>query len=263
MKAAPYFEQPAGRAAVMTVPVLGDNFSYLIVVEGLAAAVDPADAAPLIGLIKTRGLRLEMVLNTHHHFDHVAGNRELKAATGCRIVGPDDSRIPGLDQPVKNGDRFSLGPLDIEVVSTPGHTRSHVCYFLPSGPALWSGDTLFTGGCGRLGDLGAEAMWESLHRLMLFPDETMVFCGHDYAVENLTFALELEPSNEAVRRRLEEVRAMVRAGRPPAPSTLAAEKATNPFLRSGSPALRRTLGLAEASDVEVFAEIRRRKEAYA
>ncbi|MBU1693530.1 MAG: hydroxyacylglutathione hydrolase [Verrucomicrobia bacterium] len=263
MKAANYFEHAAGPAVVLTVPVLGDNFSYLIVVEGLAAAVDPADAAPLLGVLKARGLRLEMILNTHHHFDHVGGNRELKAATGCRIAGPDDPRIPGLDRPVKDDERLTFGPLTLEVLCTPGHTRNHVCYYLPSGPALWTGDTLFTGGCGRLAESGAATMWGSLNTLATLPGETQVFCGHDYAVENMQFALELEPDNPDVRRRLAELRARVREGRPTVPSTLAEEKATNPFLRSGSPDLRRTLGLTDVSDMEVFAEIRRRKDAYA
>jgi hydroxyacylglutathione hydrolase len=263
MKPASFFEQQVGPAIVLTVPVLGDNFSYLIVTEGIAAAVDPADAAPLIGLIKSRRLRLELVLNTHHHFDHVAGNRELKAATACRIVGPDDPRIPGLDQPVRDNDRLSLGPLSIEILGTPGHTRSHVCYFLPSGPALWSGDTLFTGGCGRLIENGAATMWGSLNTLATLPDETRVFCGHDYAVENLQFAAELEPGNTEVRKRLAELQSRVRKGQPTVPSTLAEERATNPFLQHRTPAALKQLGLEGKTPSEVFAEIRRRKDAYA
>ncbi|MBP7829310.1 MAG: hydroxyacylglutathione hydrolase [Kiritimatiellae bacterium] len=256
------FEYPLRDALVVIVPVLGDNFSYLVAAGGRAAAVDPADAAPLLDQVKARGLKLDLILNTHHHFDHVAGNEELKARTGCRVAGPGDVRIPALDRAVADGDRLALGPLTIEVVGTPGHTRNHLCYYLPSGPALWTGDTLFTGGCGRLIEGGSATMWGSLHALSLLPDDTLVFCGHDYAVENLQFAAELQPDNEEIRRRLTDLQARAREGRPTVPSTLAEEKATNPFLRSDAPELLQRLGLTGLEPARVFAELRRRKDEY-
>ena len=262
MKTARFFEHPLAGALVVTVPVLGDNFSYLLIVGDRAAAVDPADAAPLLEQVESRGVRLELILNTHHHFDHVAGNRELKTRTGCRVAGPGDVRIPGLDQAVGDGDRLPLGPLTVEVIGTPGHTRNHVCYYLPSGPALWTGDTLFTGGCGRLIENGAATMWGSLNTLATLPGETWIFCGHDYAVENLQFAAELQPEKAEVRQRLARLQALAREGRPTVPSTLAEEKATNPFLQSGAAEMLKQLGLAGKSAVEVFAELRRRKDSF-
>ncbi|HOW97778.1 MAG TPA: hydroxyacylglutathione hydrolase [Kiritimatiellia bacterium] len=263
MKTGRCFEHPLRDALVVIVPVLGDNFSYLLVAGDRAAAVDPADAAPLLEQLDARGLKLEWILNTHHHFDHVAGNEELKARTGCRVAGPGCAHIPGLDQAVADGDRLSVGRQTIEVIGTPGHTRSHLCYYLPSGAALWTGDTLFTGGCGRLIEGGSATMWGSLHTLAMLPDETLVFCGHDYAEENLQFAALLQPDHPAIHQRLVRIQALIREGKATVPSTLAEEKATNPFLRADTPELMQRLGLAGKSAADVFAELRHRKDLFA
>ena len=257
-----YFEQNVGPAVVLTVPVLGDNYSYLMAADGVAAAVDPAAAAPLAALCEQRGLRIDVILATHHHFDHVAGCRELQKRTGCRVAGPADERIPALDHPLRGGDRLAVGSLSLNVLATPGHTRSHLCFFLPAGPALWSGDCLFAGGCGRLIEGDAPAMWTSLQSLLALPDSTWVFCGHEYTLENLQFGLSIDPKSEALRRRVDETRTTLRSGRPTVPSTLALEKATNPFLLADDASWRAAHGWGDLSAAECFAELRRRKDEF-
>jgi hydroxyacylglutathione hydrolase len=247
-------------------PCLADNYGYLLhdPDSGLTASIDSPDAEAIERELAGQGWRLDYILNTHHHADHAGGNLRLKQSTGCTIVGAraDADRIPGLDLMVADGDRFALGGHAARIIETPGHTRAHICYLFEADRAAFVGDTLFSMGCGRLFEGTPAQMWTSLQKIMQLPDETRIYCAHEYTQSNGRFALSVEPDNPALRARLHEVAALRAAGQPTVPSTLGTEKATNPFLRPASPALRAGLGLAGASDTEVFAETRRRKDRF-
>jgi hydroxyacylglutathione hydrolase len=249
---------------IAIVPILGDNYAYLLTdrATGSRAVVDPGEAGPVLAHLQENGQGLDWIILTHHHRDHVGGVAEVKAATGARTVGPrgEAETIGGLDGTVGEGDRFELGRSMAKVLETPGHTRSPATWWFEEAKALFPGDTLFVMGCGRLIERDAEAMWRSLSKLAALPEDTRVYCGHEYTLANARFAVGIDPTNEALRRRLEEVRALREGGRPTVPSTIGQERATNPFLRAADPAIRRHLGMERASDAEVFAEIRRRKD---
>jgi len=253
---------------VVTIPALGDNLMYLVRYGGDDSfVVDPGDASSVLKILKERGLRLRAILLTHHHWDHVAGAGKLKRKTGCQILAGEGGGSCDIDKVVEDGRILEMGNARIEVLSTPGHTRTSVCYYLqpsnenPKG-MLWTGDTLFIGGCGRLFECDPQTMWDSLLKLASLPEDTLVYCGHDYTVENYEFALSIEPDNEVVKQRLDEVRLTKRRGEQTVPSTILQEKATNPFLRADVPELKAALGMANARAVEVFAELRRRKDVF-
>jgi len=232
--------------------------------SGLTASIDSPDAKAITRALAERGWILDYILNTHHHADHAGGNLALKASTGCKIVGAraDADRIPGLDTVVGEGDSFALGKHTARIIETPGHTRAHICYLFEADRAAFVGDTLFSMGCGRLFEGTPAQMWTSLQKIMQLPDETRIYCAHEYTQSNGRFALSLEPGNPALLARLREVATLRAVDQPTVPSTLGIEKATNPFLRPASPELRATLGLAAATDTEVFAETRKRKDQF-
>jgi len=245
---------------IITLQALSDNYIYLIVNGLEAIAVDPAEAGPVLAAVTEQHLRLAGILITHHHGDHLGGAAEVHAKTGAVIYGPDDSRIPMLTSPLRDCEQLECASLSISVLHLPGHTRTHVGYNLPALNWLFTGDTLFCAGCGRLFESTAAQMWHSLQRIMSLPDATNMFCGHEYTEENLRFALSLEPDSREIAERLAQVHAQRRIGKATVPSTLALEKRTNPFLRVN--ALAEKLGMAGASDADVFAEIRRRKDRF-
>jgi len=253
---------------VITIPALGDNFIYLIRYNANDSfVVDPGDASDVLRILKKHGLTLTTILLTHHHWDHVGGASELKRKTGCEIIAGYKEHSLNVDKVVENGRILSRGEAKIKVLATPGHTRSSICYYMqPSNTVpkgmLWTGDTLFVGGCGRLFECDRQTMWDSLLRLASLPDDTLVYCGHDCTVENYEFALSIEPDNEAVKKRLDEVRQTLKQGGLSVPSSISQEKMTNVFLRADSFELRAALGMREAPTWEVFAELRRRKDRF-
>ena len=253
------------RLEVERIPV-GDNYVWLLhePAAGATGVVDPATAAPVLDRLQTHGWSLDWILTTHHHADHTGGNLELKRATGCRIAGPkkDAARVPGLDLGLVEGDTFSLGNTIARVLETPGHTSGHISFWFEAAKALFCADTLFSLGCGRLFEGTPAQMWHSLQKLAALPDDTVVYCGHEYTLSNARFALTVDPANPALKARAEEVERLRAGGQPTVPSTLGAEREANPFLRPGDPAIRQTLGMEGASDVDVFAEIRRRKDRF-
>jgi hydroxyacylglutathione hydrolase len=246
------------------IPVLSDNYVYLVhePQAGITAAVDPGVAAPVLDRLEAAGWKLDWILSTHHHGDHTGGNLELKQATGCRIAGPkaDGARIPGIDLGLAQGDRFRLGEAEAEVFETPGHTSGHISYWFAHAGALFCADTLFSLGCGRLLEGTPEQMWRSLSKFSPLPDDALVYCAHEYTQANARFALSVDPDNPALQARATEVDRLRAAGTSTVPSTLGAERAANPFLRPGDPALRRRLGMTDADEVAVFAELRKRKD---
>ena len=251
---------------VQCVPALVDNYIFIYRYEGNKAfVVDPGDAGPVLEYAFEHGIEIKAVFNTHHHFDHVDGNSRLKEITGCEIIGPDKARISTLDRVVQDGDRFSFGPAEIRVISTPGHTESDVCYFMTRSdgdPVLWTGDTLFVGGCGRLYGGGAKALFDSLNRLVSLPEKTLVFCGHEYGAENLRYALTIEPNNKTLQARYQELLDMRRLGRPTVPSSIGEEKRTNIFLRADEKEIKSALGLDDSDPYDVFVKLRHRKDVF-
>ncbi|MBL6936129.1 MAG: hydroxyacylglutathione hydrolase [Alphaproteobacteria bacterium] len=251
---------------IQQIPVLSDNYVYLVHDEESAAcaAVDPAEAEPVLAALREEGLTLSHILNTHHHGDHVGGNERLKVETGCAIVGPraDASRIPGIDVEVGEGDEFRLGNASARVFDVPGHTRGHIAYWFEGDKALFCGDTLFALGCGRLFEGTPREMWESLTSLRNLPGDTRVYCAHEYTQTNARFALTVEPDNEALKAVAERVEVRRAKNLPTVPSLMADEVAANPFLRADSPELQRAMGMENADAVDVFAEIRHRKDAF-
>ena len=247
-------------------PCLSDNYGFLLhdPDSGATACVDTPEVAPILAALKRRGWRLSHIFNTHHHMDHAGGNLEIKRGTGCAIVGPRDdaARIPGLDIGVGDGDVFDFGRQRVEVFATPGHTRGHIVYLLRDARVAFVGDTLFALGCGRLFEGTPEQMWSSLQKILQWPDDTRIYCAHEYTQANARFALSVEPSNEALQRRSEEIARLRAAGRPTVPTTLELEKATNPFLRPDSEALRATLKMSGHDNVAVFARTRALKDAF-
>lgn len=253
------------RLQVDLIPVLSDNYVYLLhePQDGLTAVVDPGVAAPVLEALARHGRRLDLCLITHHHGDHVGGLKEVKAATGCSVIGPraEAGRVPGLDRLVDEGDSFAFGQLEVRTLATPGHTAGHVSYWLPEAEALFCGDTLFALGCGRLLEGDAPTMWRSLAKLRDLPDATRVYCGHEYTQANARFAQTVDPENAELGRRAEEIAGLRSQGAATLPSTLGLERRTNPFLRPGDAAIRAGLGFGpEAEDAAVFAEVRRRKD---
>ncbi len=220
------------------IPVLTDNYIWLAhdAASGATAVIDPAEAAPVLARLAEKGWRLSHILNTHHHWDHTGGNLELKAATGCIIVGAaeDAARIPGIDRHVRDGDTVLLGTQEGRVLDVRGHTAAHIAYHFAASDALFCGDTLFLMGCGRLIEGTPEQMWASLGKIAALPDATRIYCAHEYTLANARYAVVAEPENAALRRRLDAVIAARERDEPTVPDTLALERATNPFLRAGS-----------------------------
>jgi hydroxyacylglutathione hydrolase len=248
------------------IPVLSDNYVYLVhePLAGATGVVDPAVAGPVLERLAERGWKLDWILSTHHHSDHTGGNLELKKATGCRVAGArrDAARIPGIDLELAEGDRFRLGDAEAQVLETPGHTSGHISYWFADAKTLFCADTLFSLGCGRVSESTFEQMWRSLCKYALLPDDALVYCAHEYTQNNARFALTVDPDNPALKARAAEVGRLRAAGQPTVPSTLGAERAATPFLRAADPAIRKRLGMESATDAEVFAELRRRKDAF-
>lgn len=243
-----------------------DNYGVLVhdPAEGVTIAVDTPDPTPIRDELYEKGWMLTHILTTHHHHDHIEGHEALKAETGATIIGSarDRERIPGLDAPVGEGALLKLGSIAIKVMETPGHTLGHLSYWLPDMGVLFTGDTLFSLGCGRLFEGTAEIMWASLERIRAMPPETLIYCGHEYTEAHTRFAMTIEPENEALQRRVVEVIQLRREGKPTIPVPLSVEIATNPFLRPESPDIQRRLGMEGAPADQVFAEIRRRKDVF-
>src|SRR5947207_13259024 len=246
------------------VPCLRDNYAYLVrdADDGVCAVVDPSEAAPVRVALAARGWRLTHILNTHHHPDHTGGNSRLKEEFGAKVIGPgkDRERIPALDTGVDESTAFALGSHRARVLEIPAHTRAHIAFAFEADEAVFTGDTLFARGWGRLFEGTPEMMWRSLSKLMTLPDCMRVYCGHEYTLNNGRFALTLEPANEDLAARMRDVENRRFEGAPTIPSTIGLEKKTNPFLRPDSREIRRTLDMESASDVAVIDEIRDRKD---
>lgn len=238
--------------SAQAVPMLSDNYAWLLRDEatGVTAFVDPADADACIAAVDAAGGRLDAILLTHHHDDHVAGTDAVRARYGCPVVGAaaDARRLPRLDRAVAEGDTVALGDSSLRVIDTPGHTVGHIAFFGGGNHVLICGDTLFSLGCGRLLEGSAADMHGSLRKLAALPGDTLVCCGHEYTESNARFAVHADPDNPALRARAAEVSRLRRSGQPTIPSRLTDELAENPFLR--------------APDVAVLAKLRAEKDTF-
>ena len=245
-------------------PCRTDNFGVLIhdPETRMTASIDAPEFAPIKAKLDEKGWRLNRILTTHHHADHVEANLALKKEYACTVTGPavEADRIPGINVEVRGGDTFAFGAFQVRVIDTPGHTLGHISYWLPEAGVVFAADALFALGCGRIFEGTPEMMWASLERLAALPDETSVYCGHEYTEANARFAVTVEPENADLIARAEEVRRLRQAGKPTLPTTIALEKRTNPFLRARAPTIGKRLDMSGAEPVEVFAELRRRKD---
>jgi hydroxyacylglutathione hydrolase len=242
---------------------LKDNYGVLLhdPESGATAAIDAPEAAPIEAALNATGWRLSDILVTHHHADHTGGIAELKGRHRCRVVAPagEAARIPLVDATVRENDKVRVGALEARVLETPGHTAGHISYVFPTDKLAFVGDTLFSIGCGRVIEGTPEMMWQSLLKLRGLPDDTRIYCGHEYTKANIRFAKTVEPANGALRAREAEVEKLIAARKPTIPSTLGEEKAANPFLRADVPEVAKSVGLAGRPAWQVFAEIRERK----
>ena len=233
------------------IPILRDNYCYLV--EGAdrqCLIVDPGEVSPVMRYIEAQNLTPIMILNTHHHADHIAGNAELKSAYAVSVAGPEAERkfIPGLDIGLKDGDHLDQAGLKLQVLETPGHTKGHIVFHIAALDALLCGDTLFSMGCGRLLEGTADEMFASLQKLKSLPANTNIYCGHEYTSANASFALSEEPDNETIKSRMAEVEKLRANNLPTIPVTLKTELDTNPFLR--------------AANARIFAALRQRKDIF-
>lgn len=251
---------------IVTIPCLSDNYAFLAhdAASGQTALVDAPESGPILAELDKRGWKLSHVLLTHHHFDHVDGLPAILAIHPAKVVGAaaDAHRLPPLDRQVEDGDTFEVGGEPVQVLDVSGHTIGHVAYYMPQSSVVFTADSLMALGCGRLFEGTAPQMWASLSKLAALPDETIVCSGHEYTQSNAKFAVTVDPDNAALRQRMAEINHARAEGRPTVPSTLALEKATNPFLRATDPAIQAYLGMENANAAEIFAEIRARKDRF-
>lgn len=245
---------------------LKDNFGVLVhdPATGATAAIDAPEAPAIDRALAATGWTLTDIFVTHHHGDHVAGLAELKARHRCRVTAPaqEKNAIPGVDAPVRDGDAVRVGSLAAQVIATPGHTLGHVAYWFEYDRMAFVGDMLFSIGCGRMFEGDAETMWGSLLKLRALPDDTRIYCGHEYTQSNIRFALTVEPDNAALKRRAGEVARLLAAGKFTIPALLGEEKKANPFLRADVPEVAAAVGLAGKPAAQVFAELRERKNRF-
>ncbi len=250
-------------AEIRLFPCLSDNYGYLIHdhVSKATASIDAPEAAPIIKVLEHEGWTLTDILVTHHHWDHVSGIAELKTKYNCRVVAPDDKAAPiaNVDLRVREGQTVKVGNLAARVLETPGHTLDHISYVFDSEHAVFCGDTLFSVGCGRVLEGNHPMMWDSLLKLRALPDDTRIYCGHEYTLANIKFAMTVDKDNSALKARAEEAAVQRAAGKPTLPTLIGDEKKTNVFLRADVAAVAAALGLAGKSPAEVFGELRERK----
>lgn len=253
---------------IVTVPALDVFLNYYFLIRDTesdtVAVVDCGGAAPVEAALKERGWTLDEIWLTHHHWDHIDGVTDLVAATGAKVRGngAEAHRLPHLDLKVETGGHFDFCGTRVDVISVDGHAKGHIAYHVPAAKALFSGDSLMALGCGRLLEGTAEEMFDTLARLTAMPADTLIYSGHEYTKGNAAFALTIEATNTDLQARADAIETTLAAGKPTVPSLMSEEIATNPFLRSHLPHIKAALGMEDASDLETFAEIRARKDAF-
>ena len=251
---------------LITIPCLSDNYAYLLHDQnsGETACIDVPEAGPIKAALAEHGWTLSQVWLTHHHWDHVDGLADLLADHPASVIGAkaDAHRLPELNVEVGEGDTIKLGNLEAQIIDVSGHTIGHIAFYVPGAKAAFTADSLMALGCGRLFEGTPAQMWDSMQKMMQWPAETTICSGHEYTASNAKFALTVDPENTDLISRAQEIETARSAGRPTVPSQLSTELKTNPFLRPADPGIRAQLGMQTASDAEVFAEIRKRKDTF-
>ena len=245
-------------------PCLSDNYGFLVhdSESGETACIDTPETAPILAALEKTDWTLTQIWNTHHHYDHAGNNEEIKRITGCTITGPagEADKIPAIDRAVDDGDTVMLGAHEAHVLNVGGHTLGHIAFHMEG--HAFVGDSLFALGCGRVFEGTMAQMWESLQKLNALPDGTQIYCAHEYTTSNAAFAVTIDPDNEALSKRVAEISSLRAANKPTVPTEIALERATNPFLRATDANVQARLNMSGAPAVDVFAEIRARKDSF-
>jgi hydroxyacylglutathione hydrolase len=248
---------------IIQVPCFTDNYAILLHEDttGETLCVDAPEARPILQALAEKGWKLTTLLITHKHADHVGGIKQLKEIMGCKTYGPkaEARDIPELDESLTEGDSITFAGHPIEIIETPGHTSGHISYYWPEDKLLFAGDTLFVIGSGRLFEGTPAQMWQSLNKLMALPDDTKLYCGHEYTLSNAEFASRLEPGNIDLQTRLLDIRGLRAKNQSTLPSTIGMEKRTNPFLRPDSDEIKKKVGMPFGDEVAIFGKIRELK----
>jgi len=246
------------------IPCLNDNYSYLIhdEISNTVAIVDPSEFIPCDTIISKNYKKLDFILNTHHHYDHVGGNEELKKKYNSKVLGfeNDKNRIPQIDTVLKDNQEFKIGTLNFTTIFIPGHTRGHVAFYFKKERVVFSGDTLFSLGCGRVFEGTYKQMFQSLNKLKNLPGETKVYCGHEYTFKNLEFCLKFNPNNDFLKKKKDDIKLSLKNKKPTIPSTIADEIKANIFFRVNDPDIKKAINLENSPDIEIFTKLRDLKD---
>jgi hydroxyacylglutathione hydrolase len=246
------------------IPCLNDNYSYLIhdEISNTVAIVDPSEFIPCDTIISKNYKKLDFILNTHHHYDHVGGNEELKKKYNSKVLGfeNDKNRIPQIDTGLKDNQEFKIGTLNFTTIFIPGHTRGHVAFYFKKERVVFSGDTLFSLGCGRVFEGTYKQMFQSLNKLKNLPGETKVYCGHEYTFKNLEFCLKFNPNNDFLKKKKDDIKLSLKNKKPTIPSTIADEIKANIFFRVNDPDVKKAINLENSPDIEIFTKLRDLKD---
>ena len=246
------------------IPCLNDNYSYLIhdEISNTVAIVDPSEFIPCDTIISKNYQKLDFILNTHHHYDHVGGNEELKKKYNSKVLGfeNDKNRIPQIDTVLKDNQEFKIGTLNFTTIFIPGHTRGHVAFYFKKERVVFTGDTLFSLGCGRVFEGTYKQMFQSLNKLKNLPGETKVYCGHEYTFKNLEFCLKFNPNNDFLKKKKDNIKLSLKNKKPTIPSTIADEIKANIFFRVNDPDIKKAINLENSPDIEIFTKLRDLKD---
>jgi len=246
------------------IPCLNDNYSYLIhdEISNTVAIVDPSEFIHCDTIISKNYKKLDFILNTHHHYDHVGGNEELKKKYNSKVLGfeNDKNRIPQIDTVLKDNQEFKIGTLNFTTIFIPGHTRGHVAFYFKKERVVFSGDTLFSLGCGRVFEGTYKQMFQSLNKLKNLPGETKVYCGHEYTFKNLEFCLKFNPNNDFLKKKKDDIKLSLKNKKPTIPSTIADEIKANIFFRVNDPDVKKAINLENSPDIEIFTKLRDLKD---
>ena len=248
------------------IPCLNDNYSYLIYDKhsDIVAIIDPSEFEPCDKAIKKNYKKLDFILNTHHHYDHVGGNEDLKKKYNSTVLGFEDdkNRIPGIDKIIKDNQEFKIGSLNFTTIFIPGHTKGHIAFYQKEAKVIFTGDTLFSLGCGRVFEGTYEQMFTSLNKLKNLPKDTKIYCGHEYTLKNFEFCLKYNPDNNFLKKRENKIKSNLKSNIPTVPSTIGEEIKTNIFFRYDDPDVKKAINLENSSDIEIFTKLRDLKDSF-